>query len=102
MASRFSNAIARRFFSVQGPSAVGGDHHGGSKRWRLLSLVVALPGVALCWVNAFVLHSSHVERPEFVPYTHLRLRTKKFPWGDGNHSLFHNGHTNALPEGFED
>ncbi|XP_076452781.1 cytochrome c oxidase subunit 6A2, mitochondrial-like [Babylonia areolata] len=102
MASRLASTFARRFSSVQGPSAVGGDHHGGSKRWKMLSLLVALPGVAVCWINAFVLNGGHPERPEFVPYSHLRLRSKKFPWGDGNHSLFHNSHLNPLPEGYED
>ena len=76
--------------------------------WRTISLFVALPCIALVTYNSVKkeqAHHKHVEehgRTEFVPYVHLRLRNKPFPWGDGNHSLFHNRHTNPLPEGYED
>ncbi|XP_039267219.1 cytochrome c oxidase subunit 6A1, mitochondrial-like [Styela clava] len=48
-------------------------------------------------------HHAHYHRPEYKSYAHMGLRSKKFPWGDGNHSLFHNPKTNAIPgEGYEE
>ncbi|XP_019877029.1 cytochrome c oxidase subunit 6A, mitochondrial-like [Aethina tumida] len=87
---------------VVGPSAVSGGHEGGYKIWKKLTFLVAFPSIALCGVNVWLAHQAHGhEQAPFIKYDYLRTRTKRFPWGDGNKSLFHNPHTNALPDGYE-
>ncbi|CAG9102804.1 hypothetical protein JYU34_005717 [Plutella xylostella] len=85
-------------------AATAGGHGGGHKLWKKLSFFVAFPAVGLGMVNAYLAHQEHAhhERPPFVPYEYLRVRTKRFPWGDGQKSLFHNPHVNPLPNGYED
>lgn len=86
------------------------EHHavGLTSTWRNFSLFVAIPACLFAAYNGFkkeAEHHHHVEehgRAPFLAYSHLRIRTKPFPWGDGNHSLIHNPATNPLPEGYED
>lgn len=44
--------------------------------------------------------AEHPHLDEFVPYEHLRIRRKAFPWGDGQKTLFHTDEANALPDGW--
>jgi len=102
---KFSTSVIRAAGKAH-DAAAGGDHHANPTLWKNLTLFVALPAIAVCTANAWVHEKEHLAHPEharppFVAYEYLRRRTKPFPWGDGNHTLFHNPKKNALPEGYE-
>ncbi|XP_030074192.1 cytochrome c oxidase subunit 6A1, mitochondrial [Microcaecilia unicolor] len=104
MLSRASWVLSRSLRTGGRCFSAAAQHDAQSSRtWKILTFVVALPGVGVCMLNAYLKsqHHSH-ERPEFIPYTHLRIRTKPFPWGNGDKTLFHNPHVNPLPSGYED
>lgn len=48
-----------------------------ARMWKALTYFVALPGVAVSMLNVFLKsHQGEHERPEFVAYPHLRIRSK--------------------------
>jgi len=80
--------------------------HANLPLWRNMTFFVALPAVVIMSIVMYLQEKEHIAhpghgRPPFVAYEYLRRRTKPFPWGDGNHSLFHNKWNNALPDGYE-
>ncbi|XP_049825267.1 cytochrome c oxidase subunit 6A1, mitochondrial-like [Aethina tumida] len=83
-------------FKVVGPSTTSRGHEGGYKIWKKLTFLVGFPSITLYGANIWLTHKTNDhEQAPFIKYDHLRIRTKRFPWGDGNKSLFHNPHTNA-------
>ena len=63
--------------------------------------MAGIPAIILVNINVSFFEEQHPKREEFRPFEYMRRRIKRFPWGDGNHSLFHNPYYNALPEGYE-
>merc|ERR1719318_639416 len=73
------------------------DHVKTAKFWKICSFTGVPVAIAATYYHAYYVVEHH-KRPEpFIEYDHLRLRTKPFPWGDGNHSLFHNPEMNGIP-----
>ncbi|CAF9909366.1 MAG: Cytochrome c oxidase subunit 6A, mitochondrial [Heterodermia speciosa] len=72
-----------------------------SDLWRKLMIYVTLPCLLLAALNAKNLWDEHWEhekhRPpleERVQYSYQNIRTKAFPWGDGDKTLFWNDKVN--------
>jgi len=107
MASFLNFAIRRQFSTSAARLAAGagsGTSHGSPQMWKNISIFVGGPAIAFACFNAYLGEMEHMSHPrdKFIPYEHLRIRTKSFPWGDGSKTLFHNPETNALPDGYED
>lgn len=89
----FSGSHVQPFFHFEFLSNFNFYLLGGYKIWKRLSFFVAMPAVGLCMLNTYLEHQKAHEhghtRPDFVQYDYLRVRTKRFPWGEGNKSLFH-------------
>ncbi|KAJ1983357.1 hypothetical protein H4R33_004779 [Dimargaris cristalligena] len=122
--SRFTapvrQTVARRSASTATPSPLSGPikfspevkaemdavrEHGEktAELWRRISLYGMFPILA---VTSYVVygmamdHLHHLEEhpPKFKKYDYLRIRNRPFPFGDGDHSLFHNPLVNPDPE----
>ncbi|KAM0733002.1 Cytochrome c oxidase subunit 6A1, mitochondrial [Formica fusca] len=67
--------------------------------WRMMSLFVALPLVMIMSVITYARQKEKAKQPRepFLNLPYMYRRTKPFPWGDGNHSLFHNPVKNPVP-----
>ncbi|KAJ1067249.1 hypothetical protein K5549_020755, partial [Capra hircus] len=70
-------------------SGVSGEE-GSACLWKALTYFMVLPRVGVSMLDVFLKLHHREKRPEFIP----------FPWGDGNHILFHNTCVNPVPTGY--
>lgn len=73
---------------------------------KLLQLVTAISAIVLIGISYYVYttveESDKQPRPPFIDVPYMRRITKPFPWGDGEHTLFHNPVRNPIsPHGYE-
>ncbi|KAL2353816.1 putative cytochrome c oxidase subunit VIa [Cryomyces antarcticus] len=89
------NAFNRERQAVKNHAAATSD------TWRKLSIYVVIPLLCMASANAWTLwneHWEHVahgppleERPE---YPYMNIRSKNYPWGDGDKTIFWNDKVN--------
>lgn len=72
-------------------------HHGHDtwKKYKYITLFVCFPAIIVQACRALGNELPH--KGECRDYEYMRIRSKRFPWGDGVQSLFHNDHVNHLP-----
>lgn len=72
-------------------------HHGKDswKRYRNFFFCISLPLIIIQSMHA--LSHSPPHKTECRDYEYMRRRTKRFPWGSGQETFFHNPDVNFLP-----
>ncbi|KAL6264924.1 hypothetical protein P5V15_005018 [Pogonomyrmex californicus] len=71
--------------------------------WRMMSLC-AFPVLLVMSIITYARQKEKAKEPRepFLNLPYMCIRTKPFPWGDGNHTLFHNPVKNPVPpHGYE-
>ncbi|XP_057654291.1 cytochrome c oxidase subunit 6A1, mitochondrial-like [Diorhabda carinulata] len=98
-----SNRFLSKLCTPSGQGIPPPSHEGGYKIYKTLFFLLGIPVISLAAMNAMYKKSlRECERPPFIKYEYLRKRDKRFPWGDGTKTFFHNPATNPLPDGYED
>ena len=89
------NAFNRERAAVKAHAAATSD------LWRKLSIYGVIPVVILASINAWNLWNEHWEHWDHMPpleerveYPYQNVRTKNYPWGDGDKTLFWNPKVN--------
>merc|ERR1712167_371383 len=74
-------------FVIPGDAANIAHAEQATADWKKYSKMFAA-GVAGVAVLEFFVHLSHHHHSETTLYPYRKIRSKPFPWGDGQHSLF--------------
>ncbi|KAI0385006.1 mitochondrial cytochrome c oxidase subunit VIa [Hypomontagnella monticulosa] len=102
----FRSALQRRLASTENAfvkerQAVKEHAAATTELWRKISIYAVVPCLILAAVNAYNLWNEHWEHwshmpplEERVEYPYQNIRTKNFPWGDGDKTLFWNDTVN--------
>ncbi|KAI8962638.1 mitochondrial cytochrome c oxidase subunit VIa [Daldinia sp. FL1419] len=102
----FRSALQRRLASTENAfikerQAVKEHAAATTELWRKISIYAVVPALILAGVNAYILWNEHWEHwshlpplEERVEYPYQNIRTKNFPWGDGDKTLFWNDSVN--------
>ncbi|OTA95866.1 hypothetical protein M434DRAFT_393338 [Hypoxylon sp. CO27-5] len=104
----FRSALQRRLASTETENtfikerqAVKEHAAATTELWRKISVYAVVPALILAGINAYNLWNEHWEHWEHLPpleerveYPYQNIRTKNFPWGDGDKTLFWNDKVN--------
>ncbi|RYP73941.1 hypothetical protein DL770_007701 [Monosporascus sp. CRB-9-2] len=102
----FRSALQRRLASTENAfikerEAVKEHAAATTELWRKISVYVVVPALILGGINAYNLWTEHWEHwshmaplEERVEYPYQNIRTKNYPWGDGDKTLFWNDSVN--------
>ena len=78
------------------------SHAKQAKTWSHVYNFIAFPVMLLIGINCYVMEKEHMDHhdetlADYVPYPYLRVKRNNFPFGDGEHTLFHNDRFNYDP-----